>query len=85
MLLRDLQARNADAFFRLLLAHTELLLPFVYTPTVGEACQQYHRLPISTRGLYIRPSDAGRCVAPRAGSMPTDPVRYQQPLSFAHG
>ena len=46
-------------FYQLLLKHTEEILPYVYTPTVGEACQQYSHLPISTRGLYLRATDAG--------------------------
>lgn len=41
------------------MSYTEDLLPFLYTPTVGEACQRYHRLPISTYGLYLRATDAG--------------------------
>jgi malic enzyme len=36
------------------------LLPYVYTPTVGEACQTYHRLPIRTNGVYITADDAGK-------------------------
>ena len=35
--LRDLQQADPAAFFRLLCANTEEVLPFVYTPTVGEA------------------------------------------------
>ena len=47
-------------FFKLLLEHTEELLPLVYTPTVGEACQRYSHLPgLAVRGLYLRASDAG--------------------------
>ncbi len=46
---------------RLLLARTEEVLPFVYTPTVGEACQRYHELKqrrgLHTRGLYLSLQD----------------------------
>ena len=36
------------------------MLPFVYTPAVGEACQRYHALPLTPRGLYLSATDAGR-------------------------
>jgi len=35
------------------------MLPYLYTPTVGEACQRYHALPIPTYGLYLRATDSG--------------------------
>lgn len=28
-------------------------------PTVGEACEKYHQLPLKTRGLYITLHDRG--------------------------
>lgn len=57
--LRRLQSENADAFYRLLMTNAMEIMPFVYTPTVGEACETYHRLPIKTRGVYITADDAG--------------------------
>lgn len=34
---------------------------YIYTPTVGEACQRYHALPLKTRGLSLRiDRDAGK-------------------------
>jgi malate dehydrogenase (oxaloacetate-decarboxylating)(NADP+) len=47
-------------FYRLLLEHTEEVLPYVYTPTVGDACLQYHRLPLTPVGVYLRATDRGR-------------------------
>jgi malate dehydrogenase (oxaloacetate-decarboxylating)(NADP+) len=38
--------------------HTEDVLPYIYTPTVGEACQRYHALPgMKVHGLYITLND----------------------------
>ena len=51
--LRRLQSENADSFYRLLMQNAMEIMPFVYTPTVGEACETYHCLPIQTRGVYI--------------------------------
>ncbi|KAI8475520.1 MAG: hypothetical protein J3K34DRAFT_382637 [Monoraphidium minutum] len=58
--LRGLMAADARAYYSLLLSHTEEILPLVYTPTVGDACQQYHRLPLETWGLYLSLEDRGR-------------------------
>jgi malate dehydrogenase (oxaloacetate-decarboxylating)(NADP+) len=57
--LRKLQSENADAFYRLLMTNAMEIMPFVYTPTVGEACETYHRLPVKTNGVYITADDAG--------------------------
>jgi malate dehydrogenase (oxaloacetate-decarboxylating)(NADP+) len=38
------------------------LLPYVYTPTVGQACQEYCQRGYPTRGLYISAADAGRYI-----------------------
>ncbi|KAL4857157.1 NADP-dependent malic enzyme [Chlorella vulgaris] len=57
--LRRLQRDNPPLFYRLLLANTEEILPFVYTPTVGEACQKYHAIGVPTYGLYLRATDRG--------------------------
>ena len=53
-----LSSADPPAFHALLLRHTETVLPFVYTPTVGEACQQYHTLGLTPTGLYLTPADA---------------------------
>ena len=37
-----------------------MLLPVVYTPTVGEACQKFGLLPQFSRGCYVSLSDRGR-------------------------
>eukprot|EP00971_Amphidinium_carterae_P008535 168431-Amphidinium_carterae.1 len=42
------------------MAHPALLLPIVYTPTVGEACQKFGTLPCGRRGCYLSTQDKGR-------------------------
>lgn len=58
--LRKLRERNETLFFSLLIDHAEEMLPFVYTPTVGEACEKYSHLPITTHGLFLSLADKGR-------------------------
>ena len=58
--LRQLQHEDAGVFYRLLVNNAMEIMPYVYTPTVGEACQTYHTLPIAQQGVYITADDKGR-------------------------
>jgi len=60
--LTGLQDRNEVLFFRLVHEHIEEMMPIVYTPVVGEACQKFSHIYRRARGLYVSYDNRG-CVA----------------------
>jgi len=51
--LRMLHEKKPHLYYGALLAAPDELLPVVYTPTVGEACQKFGRMPFYPRGCYV--------------------------------
>jgi len=51
--LRGLQDANETLFFALLTRHLGEMLPIIYTPTVGEGCQEFSHYWHHPRGLFL--------------------------------
>jgi malate dehydrogenase (oxaloacetate-decarboxylating) len=58
--LRALQDTNEMLFYRLVAGHIEEMLPILYTPTVGLACQRFSEIYRRPRGLFISYPDRDR-------------------------
>lgn len=51
--LRNIQDNNETLFHRLVQENLEEMMPIIYTPTVGDACEQFSDIYRSNRGLFI--------------------------------
>ncbi|MBN8479269.1 MAG: NAD-dependent malic enzyme [Burkholderiales bacterium] len=60
ILLEALMDRNEALFYRVVMSHPDEMLPIIYTPTVGLACQQFGHIYRKPRGIFVSRDDRGR-------------------------
>ncbi|WP_041523180.1 NAD-dependent malic enzyme [Gilvimarinus agarilyticus] len=58
--LRNIQDTNETLYYRLVTEHLEEVMPLIYTPTVGQACEQFSKIYRRKRGLFVSYADRDR-------------------------
>ena len=57
--IQALSARNERLYYSVVIDNIEELMPIIYTPTVGQACQEFAHIFRQTQGFYITARDKG--------------------------
>ena len=73
LMLDSIHATNEELYFKLLIEHIDDYMPIVYTPTVGEVCQNFSNIYRFPRGLFVSIEDKGR-VAELIANCPQEEV-----------
>ena len=63
IMLEDLHDRNETLYHRVIVDHIEEVAPLIYTPTVGQACQEFAARYRRPRGMYFTEEDRGHMAA----------------------